>query len=118
VITGAHVIIYSTDPEADRAFFRDVLGFSFVDAGYGWLIFALPPTEVAVHPSADDDQRALYFMCDDLNAEIAALAKKGVVCGPVHTERWGVTTKVWLPSGGQIGLYQPTHVTAIHVATS
>jgi catechol 2,3-dioxygenase-like lactoylglutathione lyase family enzyme len=113
VISGAHVIVYSKNAEADRAFFRDVLGFKSVDAGHGWLIFALPPAEVAVHPSQNGGVHELYFLCEDLNAEITLLAAKGVPCSEVHEERWGSITKMTLPGGGQIGLYQPKHPTAL-----
>jgi catechol 2,3-dioxygenase-like lactoylglutathione lyase family enzyme len=113
MITGAHVIIYSKDPEADRAFFRDVLKFSSVDAGHGWLIFALPPAEVAFHPSKGNDLHELYFMCDDLKATMESLKGKNVKCGPVNEERWGSLTTISLPGGGTIGLYQPKHPTAI-----
>jgi catechol 2,3-dioxygenase-like lactoylglutathione lyase family enzyme len=112
MISGAHVIVYSRDAEADRAFFRDVLGFRSVDAGHGWLIFAMPPAEAAFHPG-DNNKHELYFMCDDLAVEMAALATKGVVCGEVHQERWGSITTVPLPGGGKIGLYQPKHPKAI-----
>jgi len=113
VISGAHVILYSKDAEADRAFFRDVLGFPAVDAGRGWLIFALPPAEAAFHPSDQNGAHELYFLCDDLKAEIAALAKKNVKCSEVHEERWGSITRVRLPGGGDVGLYQPKHPTAL-----
>jgi catechol 2,3-dioxygenase-like lactoylglutathione lyase family enzyme len=113
MISGAHVIVYSKDAEADRAFFRDVLGFKSVDAGHGWLIFALPPGEAAFHPSDESNKHELYFMCGDLKAEMASLAKKGVRCSPVHEERWGSITKMRLPGGGEIGLYQPKHPTAL-----
>ncbi len=116
VISGAHVIIYSQDAEADRAFFREVLGFACVDAGHGWLIFALPPTESAFHPSDQNGHHELYFLCDDLTAEMAALAKKNVACAAVHEERWGSITKVRLPGGGEVGLYQPKHRTALGLA--
>ncbi len=112
MISGAHVLVYSKDAEADRAFCRDILGFKSVDAGHGWLIFALPPTEVAFHPS-DDDVHELYFMCDDLKAEMASLAKKGASCSRVEEARWGSVTKMRLPSGANVGLYQPKHPTAI-----
>jgi catechol 2,3-dioxygenase-like lactoylglutathione lyase family enzyme len=112
MISGAHVIVYSKDAEADRAFFRDVLGFKSVDAGRGWLIFALPPAEAAIHPSDEQAAHELYFMCDDLGAEISSLAKKGVACSEVEEARWGSITKIPLPSGGAIGLYQPKHATA------
>ncbi len=113
MIFGAHVIVYSQDANADRDFLRDVLGFSSVDAGHGWLIFALPPAEVAVHPDTENGRHELYFMCDDLNAEIAALEKKGVPCSKVHQERWGSITRIRLPGGGEVGLYQPKHPTAL-----
>ncbi len=113
MIIGAHVIVYSKDAEADRNFLREVLGFSSVDAGHGWLIFALPPAEVAVHPAEENDRHELYFMCDDLKAEIAELGKKGIRCSEVQKERWGSITKIRLPGGGEIGLYQPSHPTAL-----
>jgi catechol 2,3-dioxygenase-like lactoylglutathione lyase family enzyme len=112
MIFGAHVIVYSNDAEADRAFFRDVLGLKSVDAGHGWLIFALPPAEAAFHPG-DNGRHELYLMCDDLNAEIRALGEKGVVCSAVHNERWGSITQITLPGGGSLGLYQPKHPIAI-----
>jgi catechol 2,3-dioxygenase-like lactoylglutathione lyase family enzyme len=113
MITGAHMIIYTKDADADRAFFRDVLGFRSVDAGHGWLIFALPPAEAAFHPTDDDEMHELYLMCDDLKAEMAALAKKGIQCSDVQEARWGSITRTNLPGGGQVGLYQPKHPTAI-----
>jgi catechol 2,3-dioxygenase-like lactoylglutathione lyase family enzyme len=113
MISGAHVIVYSKDAEADRAFFRDVLGFASVDAGHGWLIFALPPAEAAFHPAPDNNRHELYFMCEDLGAEITALETKGVRCSTVVEERWGSITNVSLPGGGVIGLYQPKHPTAV-----
>jgi catechol 2,3-dioxygenase-like lactoylglutathione lyase family enzyme len=113
MIFGAHVIIYSKDAAADRAFLRDILGFSSVDAGHGWLIFALPPSEAAVHPAEENGRHELYLLCDDLKAEISALGKKGVQCSTVHEERWGSITKIQLPGGGVVGLYQPKHPTAL-----
>jgi catechol 2,3-dioxygenase-like lactoylglutathione lyase family enzyme len=113
MIFGAHVIVYSKDAEADRAFLRDVLGFASVDAGHGWLIFTLPPAEVAVHPAEESDKHELYFMCDDLTAEISALSAKGIRCSEVHKERWGSITRIQLPGGGKVGLYQPSHPTAL-----
>jgi catechol 2,3-dioxygenase-like lactoylglutathione lyase family enzyme len=113
MITASHVIIYSKDAEADRKFFRDVLNFSSVDAGHGWLIFALPPSEAAFHPAEKDGTHELYFMCDDLKATMKALAEKNVRCGPITEQRWGSVTEITLPSGGQIGLYEPKHPTAI-----
>jgi catechol 2,3-dioxygenase-like lactoylglutathione lyase family enzyme len=116
MISGAHVIVYSKNADADRAFFRDVLGFKSVDAGHGWLIFALPPGEAAVHPSDESGAQELYFMCDDLNAEIASLADRGVECSEVQEPRWGSITKMRLPGGGEVGLYQPKHPTALALA--
>src|SRR6202522_818645 len=113
MISGAHVVVYSKNAEADRAFFRDVLGFKSVDAGHGWLIFALPPAEAAIHPSDAGGIHELYFMCDDLKAEMASLAKKGVKCSKVEEQRWGSITKMRLPGGGELGLYQPKHPTAL-----
>ena len=113
MISGAHVVVYSKNAEADRVFFRDVLGFKSVDAGHGWLIFALPPGEAAVHPSHESRAHELYFMCDDLKVEMASLKKKGVECSKVQEQRWGSITKMRLPSGGDVGLYQPKHPTAL-----
>jgi catechol 2,3-dioxygenase-like lactoylglutathione lyase family enzyme len=112
-----HVIFYSKDAEADRAFFRNVLGFKSVDVGHGWLIFALPPAEAAFHPSDKNDVHKLYFMCDRLKAEMASLANKGVKCSAVHEERWGSITKMRLPGGGEVGLYEPKHPTALNLAS-
>lgn len=109
MISGAHVIIYSKDAAADRTFFRDVLGLPSVDAGQGWLIFALPPAEAAFHPAEDNGRHEFYFMCDDLKAEMSALQERGVQCKEVHEERWGSITTIQLPGGGKIGLYQPKH---------
>jgi len=117
MISGAHMVIYSKDADADRAFFRDVLGFKAVDAVHGWLIFALPPGEAAFHPSEKNGPHELYFLCDNLKSEMAALAKKGVACSEVHEERWGSITRIRLPSGGEIGLYQPKHPTALGLAS-
>ncbi len=118
MISGAHVIVYSKDPEADRGFFRDVLGFPAVDAGHGWLIFALPPAEAAFHPAEANDRHELYLMCDDLAAEIAKLQTNGVACSDVHQERWGSLTSITLPGGGKLGLYQPKHPTALGLSSS
>jgi catechol 2,3-dioxygenase-like lactoylglutathione lyase family enzyme len=109
MINGAHVIVYSKDAEADRQFFRDVLGFSSVDAGHGWLIFGLPKAESAFHPAEANDRHELYFMCDNLDTEMEALRAKGVGCSTVVEERWGSITKIRLPGGGEIGLYQAKH---------
>jgi catechol 2,3-dioxygenase-like lactoylglutathione lyase family enzyme len=113
MIVGAHVVVFSKDAEADRAFMRDVLEFRAVDAGHGWLIFALPPAEAAIHPAEENGRHEFYLMCDDLSSEVARLKAKGVVCNEVHQERWGSITQLTLPGGGEIGLYQPKHKTAI-----
>jgi len=113
MISGAHVIVYSKNPDADRAFFRDVLGFNSVDAGHGWLIFSLPPAEAAFHPGEKNDVHELYLMCDDLESEMAALAKKNVTCSEIQEERWGSITKMRLPGGGDVHLYQPKHAKAL-----
>src|SRR5205809_1017337 len=101
MIFGAHVILYSNDATADRAFFGEVLGFPSVDAGHGWLIFALPPAEVAIHPAEEDASSELYFMCDDLRAEIQELSKKGIHCSQVEEARWGSVTRIRLPGGSE-----------------
>ena len=126
MVNGVHVLIYTSNPDADRVFFREVLGFKFVDVGHGWLIFALPPAEAAFHPvdaGAAGAQHAghamlgavVYLMCDDLKTTIAALSAKGVACTEIEKERWGIRTTVRMPSGGEIGLYQPTHETALNL---
>jgi catechol 2,3-dioxygenase-like lactoylglutathione lyase family enzyme len=113
MISGTHIVLYSKDADADRAFFRDVLGFHSVDAGHGWLIFALPPAEAAFHPAEASGAAELYLMCDDLKAEIEALGERGVTCSKVERQRWGSITHITLPGGGKLGLYQPTHPVAI-----
>jgi len=120
---GAHVLFYSKNPEADRAFFRDVLEFRAIDIGHGWLIFGLPPAEAAVHPGDGEfsERHAghqmmgalVYLMCNDLQATIKALAAKNVRCTEVDEAEWGIKTTIPLPSGSEIGLYQPKHETAI-----
>jgi catechol 2,3-dioxygenase-like lactoylglutathione lyase family enzyme len=112
MITGMHAIIYSRDAEADRRFFRGILGFSSVDAGGGWLIFAMPPSEVAFHPDAANGRHEVYLMCDDVRAEVARLSKEGVECDAVSDEGWGFLTSIRLPGGGNLGLYEPRHPTA------
>ena len=113
MILGAHVILYSSDAEADRAFLRDVLQLPAVDAGGGWLILQLPPAEVAVHPAETSGAAELYLVCDDVDVAVAEWSAKGVVFdGPVHDERWGRVTEVRLPGGGRLGLYEARHATA------
>lgn len=115
MINGAHVIIYSKNAEADRSFFKDVLGFNSVDAGGGWRIFALPPAEVACHPGDEDGIHELYLMCDDLKSTMSALDAKGIHCSEVQEPPWGSLTRITLPGGGKLGLYQPKHPTAAKV---
>src|ERR1041384_1744671 len=109
MLTGAHSIIYSTNPEADRAFLRDVLKLPHVDAGHGWLIFGLPPAEVAVHPSEKNNLHEFYLICEDIQAFVASMKSHNVCCGEVHDQGWGVLTRITLPGGGQLGVYQPRH---------
>jgi hypothetical protein len=108
MIVGAHSIIYSTDPEADRAFLRDVLKLTNVDVGGGWLIFGLPPAEIAIHPGKAD-LHEFYLMCDDVEAFIGEMKTNKIACTPVHNERWGLLTQITLPGGGKLGVYQPRH---------
>ena len=110
MITGAHAIVYSRDADADRAFFRDVLGFPSVDAGGGWLIFALPPAELAAHPADAGGRHELYLMCDEIGSTVAELQAKGVeFTAPVSDEGFGLLTSLKLPGGGELGLYEPRH---------
>jgi hypothetical protein len=109
MITGAHSILYSIDPEADRAFLRDVLGLTHVDVGGGWLIFGLPPAEVAVHPSDSNDVHEFYLMCNDVAAFVAKMKTHDIACTPVQDEGWGLLTQLTLPGGGKLGVYQPRH---------
>jgi catechol 2,3-dioxygenase-like lactoylglutathione lyase family enzyme len=122
MINGTHILIYTANPDADRAFFREVLGFRAVDAGHGWLIFAAPPAEFALHPAdggpapADGDRMLtahVYLMCDDVRRTVGELAAKNVRCSDISVERWGLRTTIALPGGGAVGLYQPTHPTAL-----
>ena len=121
MIKGAHILWYSKNADADRAFLRDKLGLRAIDIGHGWIIFGMPPAESAVHPDEDNvggrDHKMLaaqvYFMCDDIEAEIAELGKKGVTCAKPSKQPWGIVTQIAMPSGGEIGLYQPLHPTAI-----
>lgn len=125
MITGAHFLLYSRDAEADRTFFRDVLEFRFVDAGEGWLIFALPSAELAIHPGGRSFEQlhaghpllgaVLYLMCDDLRSVMQSLEARNAACSPVNEAGWGISTTLRLPSGGEIGLYQPRHATALDV---
>lgn len=118
MITGAHSIIYSTNPEADRAFFRDILKLPHVDVGHGWLIFGLPPAELAVHPSEKSDVHELYLMCDDIHDFVATMRKHDVRCGEIQDQGWGVLTHITLPGRGKIGVYQPRHARPKSVSIS
>jgi predicted enzyme related to lactoylglutathione lyase len=109
MISGAHIVIYSTDAEADGKFFRNVLKLSHVDAGGGWLIFALPPAELAVHPGEENGSHELYLLCDDLKATLKELKKKKAKCSVPIERGWGTVSKITLPGGSKLGLYQPKH---------
>jgi len=112
MINGAHIVLYTKNPEADRAFFRDVLQFPSVDAGHGWLIFALPPAEAAFHgvdQNDESDRHELFFMCDDITATLRDLKKKNVPVSDVRGLRWGSLATLTLPGGGKVGIYQPKH---------
>ena len=109
MINGAHAIIYSTNPAADRAFLRDVLKFPHVDAGEGWLIFSLPPTELAVHPSGQNDKQELFLLCDDIRVFVQEMAQQNINYSNIQNQSWGQITYITLPGGGKLGVYQPTH---------
>jgi hypothetical protein len=109
MINGAHSIIYSKNPDADRSFLRDVLRLPHVDVGQGWLIFGLPPAEVAVHPSEKNDVHEFYLMCEDIQALVQAMKAHSITCGPVQNQGWGLLTQVILPGGGKLGIYEPRH---------
>jgi hypothetical protein len=109
MITGAHSVIFSTNPEADRAFLRDVLKLTSVDVGGGWLIFGLPPAEVAVHRSDKNDVHEFYLMCNDIQSFVSAMATHNIACEPVQDQGWGLLTQLTLPGGGKLGVYQPRH---------
>lgn len=110
MINGAHMVIYTRDADADRAFFRDVLSWPHVDAGHGWLIFKAPPAELAMHPTDGSPAHELMLMCDDLGATVAELTQKGIeFTQPVREERWGRVTSLRLPGGGELSLYEPLH---------
>lgn len=109
MLTGAHIVVYSKDADADRIFFKKTLGLRSVDAGDGWLIFAVPAAEVAFHPHDENNKHELYFMCDDIGAQVAALKKRGAQVGEISEQRWGASTTISLPGGGVIGLYEPRH---------
>ena len=112
-IIGMHALIYSKKADETRAFLRDVLGFQAVDAGRGWLIFAAPPAEIAVHPADGEEYHELYLMCDDVDVTVAELKAKGVQTREILDQGWGRVTQIVLPSGDELGLYEPRHATAI-----
>jgi catechol 2,3-dioxygenase-like lactoylglutathione lyase family enzyme len=109
MINGAHVMIFTQDEDADRAFLRDILGIACIDAGEGWLIYKLPPTELGVHGGPDNDVHTLYLMCENLEQAIASLKAKGAECSEPFSASWGTATSIALPGGGKLGLYQPRH---------
>jgi hypothetical protein len=109
MLTGAHSIIYSSNADADRAFLRDVLKLTSVDVGRGWLIFGLPPAEIAVHPSDKNDVHEFYLMCDDVDAFVAEMGRHQVPCEAINNQGWGLLTRITLPGGGKLGVYQPRH---------
>jgi len=116
MINGTHVIMYSQDAEADRVFIRDVLGFAGVDAGDGWMIFKLPPAEIAVHPTEGPAKHELYLMCDNLESVLAGLTARGVeIAHPVSDEGWGLLASIRLPSGADLSLYEPRHPVAYNL---
>lgn len=109
MIIGSHVVIYSRNADADRALFRDILKLTHVDVGHGWLIFGLPPSEVAVHPAEGADGHEFYLMCKDVQSFIQAMKKQGLSCSAVSEQRWGLLTQLTLPGGASLGVYQPRH---------
>jgi hypothetical protein len=109
MLIGAHSIIYSRNPEADRGFFKNVLGLPSVDVGQGWLVFGLPPSEVAVHPSAKNDVHELYLMCDNIERFVSEMMAHGITCSSIENQDWGLLTTLILPGGGKLGVYQPRH---------
>ena len=109
MLIGAHAIIYSRNAEADRAFLRDILKLTNVDVGHGWLIFGLPPAEVAVHPGEENDVHEFYLMVDDVEGFVRDMKKRGVACGEIQNQGWGMLTQLTLPGGGKLGVYQPRH---------
>jgi len=110
VITGTHAMIYNKDAEATRNFFRDVLEFDSVDTGGGWLIFALPPAELGIHPTEGDGVHELYLMCDDIQATVQELQAKGVeFTKPIQDAGFGLMTSLRIPGGSELGIYEPKH---------
>lgn len=109
MITGAHSIIYSSDAEADMIFFKTILKFPNVDVGHGWLIFGLPPSELAIHPSAENGRHEFYLLCDDINVFVKEMTEHNIICTAINSQRWGSVTHLTLPGGGTLGVYEPKH---------
>src|ERR1700743_993837 len=109
MITGAHSIIYSSDSNADLDFFKNVLKFPNVDAGHGWLIFGLPPSEIAIHPSKENGLHEFYLLCDDINSFVEEMSANKIICSTIENQRWGLLTYLTLPGGGKLGIYEPKH---------
>lgn len=109
MISGVHTIIYSKNAEADKAFFRDILKLTNVDVGHGWLIFGLPPSELAVHPAEGSQHHEIYLMCDDVNKFVQQMKAHKITCSEVQDQGWGLLTELTLPGGGKLGVYQPRH---------
>ncbi len=109
MITGAHSILYSSDTEADKDFFKNILKFPYVDVGRGWLIFGLPPSEIAIHPSNENVSHEFYLLCDDINLFIEEMTKHNVICSAPENQRWGILTYLTLPGGSKVGVYEPKH---------
>src|SRR5205823_1799475 len=108
-IIGSHAIIYSKDASADRAFMRDILKLTHIDAGGGWLIFGLPPSEIAIHPHSKNKGHEIYLLCDDVEAFVSEMGKKKISCSKIQDAGWGLLTQLTLPGGGKIGVYEPRH---------
>lgn len=109
MIIGTHCIIYSRDPQLDRSFLRDTLKLTCVDAGGGWLIFALPPSELGIHPAERNDVHELYLICEDIQAFVREMRKQAIECTDIEKREWGMLTRITLPGGGKLGVYQATH---------
>lgn len=109
MITGAHSIIYSSDSQADMDFFKNILKFPHVNIGHGWLIFGLPPSEIAIHPSTESGLHEFYLLCDDINSFVKEMSEHKIICSTIETQRWGLITYLTLPGGGKLGVYEPTH---------
>lgn len=109
MISGSHVVLYSKDPQADRAFLKDILNLPHVDVGEGWLIFGLPPSELAVHPSGENDKHEFYLLCENISQLREKMADEGIQCSEVSDEGWGLLCQLSLPGGGKLGVYEPRH---------